>query len=53
MTVGVSLGAGTFTDRTVLGSSRLLVEFPLECYELYAHTTPIFTYTYICELIEI
>jgi hypothetical protein len=32
------LGAGTFADGADRGSSRFLVEFPLECYELYAHT---------------
>jgi hypothetical protein len=35
--VFISLGAGTFADGTVQGSSRFLVEFPLERYELYAH----------------
>jgi hypothetical protein len=30
-------GASTFADGTVLGSSRFLVEYPLERYELYAH----------------
>ena len=34
MTEGASLGASMLADRTILGSSRLLVEFPLECYEL-------------------
>jgi hypothetical protein len=37
-TAYISLGAGTFADGTVQGSSRFLVEFPLECYELYGHT---------------
>jgi hypothetical protein len=32
-------GGQVLADGTVQGSStRLLVEFPLECYELYAHT---------------
>jgi hypothetical protein len=35
---GPPLGAGMFVDRTIRGSSRFLVEFPLEHYELYAHT---------------
>jgi len=35
--VYVSLGAGTFVVGTVRGSSRFLVDFPLERYELYAH----------------
>jgi hypothetical protein len=38
LAAGASLGAGTFADRTIRGSSRLLVEYPLEHYELYAYT---------------
>jgi hypothetical protein len=37
--VYVSLGASTFTDGTVRGFVRFLVEFPLERYELYNHST--------------
>jgi hypothetical protein len=35
-------GGQALVDGTVWGSSsRLLVEFPLECYKLYAHTLSI------------